>query len=234
MSFSEFSTTKAIKDLFSEGIAEAGGVVSDVYDDGSLLFARSILPKTREVAAGDKLQGGVALRANALELSVHPYVFRQVCTNGAIMAETIQSRHMKFADYPVEYEFADTLRYAVRECSAEEAFAKAAGQIKSAGDFQVDIALTFLPMMSRYQSNPLMAQAMAGAFRPILERFLGEADRSGFGLMNAITSVARDTQDPELRWNLEELGGGIPLSVVPKVPQRDGTMKLELAGCARD
>jgi len=33
--------------------------------------------------------------------------------------------------------------------------------------------------------------------------------------MNAVTSVARDTRDPELRWRLEELGGGIPAMLVP-------------------
>jgi hypothetical protein len=27
--------------------------------------------------------------------------------------------------------------------------------------------------------------------------------------MNAITSLARDTRDPERRWRLEELGGGM-------------------------
>ena len=35
--------------------------------------------------------------------------------------------------------------------------------------------------------------------------------------MNAVTSVARDTRDPELRWRLEEFGGGIPVAM----PERD-------------
>jgi hypothetical protein len=30
-----------------------------------------------------------------------------------------------------------------------------------------------------------------------------------FGLVNAVTSVARDQKDPQVRWRLEELGGGI-------------------------
>jgi hypothetical protein len=48
----------------------------------------------------------------------------------------------------------------------------------------------------------------------ILGRFTSGADRSRFGLMNAVTSVARDTHDPELRWRLEELGGGIPAALL--------------------
>jgi hypothetical protein len=231
MSFSEFSTTESIQCLFAEEIAAAGGVVSDTYDDGSLLFTRSIFPQAREVASGDKLQGGVALRANSTQLWVHPYVFRQVCSNGAIMAQTIQSCHIKFAEYQAEYEFADAVRHAVRECSAEEAFAKATEQIKSANDIQVNAALTLLPMMSRYLSNPQMAEGMMRAFRSILQRFLGDSNQSRFALMNAVTSVARDTREPELRWNLEELGGGVAQRLVPKAPQKDGAMRLQMAGC---
>ena len=49
----------------------------------------------------------------------------------------------------------------------------------------------------------------------ILGRFTTEGDTSRFGLMNAVTSVARDTRDPELRWSLEKLGGGIPAAILP-------------------
>jgi hypothetical protein len=49
----------------------------------------------------------------------------------------------------------------------------------------------------------------------ILDRFTKGSDRSRFGLMNAVTSLARDTRDPELRWRLEELGGAIPAGRVP-------------------
>jgi hypothetical protein len=49
----------------------------------------------------------------------------------------------------------------------------------------------------------------------ILERFVEGRDTSRFGLMNAITSVARDTRDPEVRWRLEEMGGGIPAALSP-------------------
>jgi hypothetical protein len=46
----------------------------------------------------------------------------------------------------------------------------------------------------------------------LLERFNAtpDPDRSAFGLLNAVTSVARETRDPETRWRLEELAGGMP------------------------
>jgi hypothetical protein len=49
----------------------------------------------------------------------------------------------------------------------------------------------------------------------ILSRFSGQRDRTRFGLMNAVTSVARDTRDPDLRWRLEELGGAIGAAKTP-------------------
>jgi hypothetical protein len=36
--------------------------------------------------------------------------------------------------------------------------------------------------------------------------------------MNAVTSVARDTRDPETRWRLEELGGAIAARL-PRAPK---------------
>jgi hypothetical protein len=57
--------------------------------------------------------------------------------------------------------------------------------------------------------------------RAILERFFREPDRSRFALMNAVTSVARDTADPELRWRLEEMGGGIPVGRAPGLQPDD-------------
>ena len=92
MSLPSFPMTATIKELFCEELTEAGGAISDAFDDGIHLFVRSILPEVREVQSGDKVQGGVALRSSETEIWVHPYLFRQVCTNGAIMAQAIQSR----------------------------------------------------------------------------------------------------------------------------------------------
>jgi hypothetical protein len=67
----------------------------------------------------------------------------------------------------------------------------------------VNLMLNFMPMLAR-----LSEQMRAQVLPQILERFRSERP-SAFALMNAVTSVARDTRDPETRWRLEELGGGI-------------------------
>jgi hypothetical protein len=51
--------------------------------------------------------------------------------------------------------------------------------------------------------------------RQIASRFFEDPARSQFALANAVTSVARDTRDPELRWRLEEFGGGLLTARTP-------------------
>jgi hypothetical protein len=48
----------------------------------------------------------------------------------------------------------------------------------------------------------------------VLRRYGKEGDRSRFGLAQAITAVARDVQDPELKWDLEKLGGAVALGTL--------------------
>ena len=87
-------TTRAVRAAFEGEIAALGGVVRDAYDDGARLFLRAVLPPTDEVRPGDAVQGGVAVRAAGPEILVHPYTFRQVCTNGAIHAQALETRQV--------------------------------------------------------------------------------------------------------------------------------------------
>src|SRR6266404_2686631 len=98
MALNEFPSPTVLSNLFSEEVGMAGGFVSDTFRDAARLFLRSVLPGVREVRPGDNLQAGVALRATAGEVWVHPYVFRQICRNGAIIAHALQTRHIDSAD----------------------------------------------------------------------------------------------------------------------------------------
>jgi hypothetical protein len=44
--------------------------------------------------------------------------------------------------------------------------------------------------------------------------------------MNAVTSVARDTADPEVRWPLEEMGGGICAGLTAVLEPEDGVGQI--------
>ncbi len=210
-------TTKRILAIFDEEITAHGGNISDTFADGNRLFARSLLPWVKDVRPRDQVQGGVALRATDREAWVHPYVFRQVCKNGAIMAQAIQSRHVARLNCLGLEEGSDTLREAIRECCVEDAFSVSAEKMRTARETEVDMALNMLPMLSQFP-EVLRNEILRG----VLERYFADTDQSSFGLMNAVTSLARDTRDPDMRWRLEELGGGIAARIRPR-PSRDNT-----------
>lgn len=211
-------STSDISKAFADEITSLGGAVPDVYDDGVRLFARGVLPADAEVRPGDHIRGGVALRVDGPQVQVHPYTFRQVCTNGAIAAQALESRRLERIEavdvvgptYDIGVVLTD-LRLAVRVCAAPEAFTVTTRQMRSATEVEADLALNLLPVLAH------MPDAMAQRWLPqILQRFSRDEDRSVFGLMNAVTSVARDVRDQNARWRLEELGGTIPARLVPK------------------
>jgi len=224
-------STAQLQELFNREIAAAGGTVSDTYNDGRRLFLRAILPQVREVRSRDQVQGGVALRATDCQIQVHPYLFRQVCRNGAIMAQSLQTRLVQRLEEtpfaaPAEYEVAEILaevQEVVRACCDREVFAANAEQMRSAVDLDADLLLTMLPHL--LQRAEILG---TDVFPQILDRYLSGAEgQSAFGLMNAVTALARDTQDPELRWGLEELGGGVPALLKPR-HRREGAAAVAL------
>jgi hypothetical protein len=206
MERSELLPTQHISEIFADEVAQLGGRVSDAFDDGARLFTRAILPSVQEVQAGDRVNGGVALMALGEEIRVHPYIFRQVCTNGAIMAQAIETRAIAMPAWPSDVVSATTdLRLAIRACAAPSAFATGADAMRKAINQDVNLMLNFMPMLAR-----MPEQMRAQLLQPILARYRQERP-TAFALMNAVTSVARDTRDPETRWRLEELGGGIAI-----------------------
>jgi hypothetical protein len=216
MTFHDWLTAREIGSIFVEEIDAVGGRVTETIEADPLLFARSILPEAREVGKGDLVQGGVALRATDQEILVHPYIFRQVCSNGAIRAQAIQTQQIRRGDFP---EFAGenvacALREAVRMSCGQVAFHEGVDEMRSARLADADLALALIPLL--VQTAP---EAAAELFQSIMRQHTLGRDRTRFGLMNAVTSVARDTRDPELRWRLEEFGGGIPVAVAPRHPR---------------
>jgi hypothetical protein len=206
-------TTAAILEVFTREINDRGGRVTDTFHDGGRLFIRSLLPNVAEVRPKDRMEGGIALRSNEEELWLHPYLFRQVCRNGAITAQSIESLHVEcLGAYTLE-EGTSMLREAIARCAEKRVFAKSIRRLRTAALSEVDELLNLMAHVSELQ------RAGMGSFLgQILGRFVGEGDRSRFGFMNAVTSVARDTRDPDDRWRLEELGGGIGARLRPKRP----------------
>jgi hypothetical protein len=188
--------------------------VTDAFDDGRRLFLRSTFPNPTEVKPGDWTNRGVALRTRDHEILVHPYLFRQVCRNGSIMARAVETRCIERFEFAsrTDQEEAALLEVgeAVRACSGEHILADAAARMRAMADTEADTALSLLPAVLDLP-RPQAAQW----FDAIQARLERRPDRSRYGLMNAITSLARDIADPEARWRLEEAGGGMLAVLVP-------------------
>jgi hypothetical protein len=213
-----------VQTLFNAEVQNLGGTMRDTFADGTRLFARAVLPLYRDVRRNDTMQCGIALRAREDVICVHPYLFRLVCANGAITAHAVQSRRIEnFGALPVA-EAETTLLAALRECGSKEAFVGGMDAVRSALDIEADAVLTLMPFLSQ-----MPAAAQGRLLMDMLDNLHAERDMSGFGLMNAITATARDTDDPDLRWNLEEFGGGIPALLLSQPALRRGAA-ASLAG----
>jgi hypothetical protein len=204
-----------VEGIFTREVELAGGQLADRFSDGTLLLLRAVTPRAGEVQRGDRVQGGVALRSDCEHVYVHPYVFRQVCTNGAIRAQAIETAHIDLLEVPYGRDVAEELREAVVRCLGRDVLSQSVSEMRSALEREADIALHVLPWLSQHQ-----AALPARLARQIARRFVQSRDRSHYGLMNAVTSVARDTTDARTRWRLEELGGGVPLDALDVPPSR--------------
>ena len=220
MSTTFLPTTAEISALFATEIAALGGAVSDDrYDDGQRLFVRAVLPPVQPVRPGDAVNGGVALRVAERVVAVHPYTFRQVCANGAIVSQARRGRQLSRVELASATEFVtaalDEIRLTIRACASDDAFTAAVDEMRSASAMAVEDAIALMPMLRR--ASDAIREHL---FAHIVSRYEREGDRSAYGLMNAVTAVARDTRDPEEKWRLEELGGSVPALVrlAPRVP----------------
>ena len=210
-------TTATISAVFADSVVDHSGRVTEIHDAGTRLFLRALLPFQEEVRPGDRMQAGLALRASESEISLHPYLFRQICRNGAIMAHSIQSCHVEYSQYASEEDVIWLLWDAIGACCEREVFTANVGDVRTSVHVEADSALNHTLNQLHWQS--VLPKTILDV---IFKRFSSSRNKSRFSLMNAITSVARDTRDQEQRWRLEELGGGIGAGISPKQPFAGG------------
>ncbi len=210
--FSLSITNDAIKEIFREEVGVRSGDVKNGFDNQDLLLMRGLLPQVEQVAFEDELRNGVALEAREGLISVYSFLERIICRNGMILrmavGQRIVDREMNEASW-ADYQ----IREAIDACSQPSAFVGHVLSIRRA---------MHRPINRVHNMMGFLGSNVAGMRETIAERVsdrLHDEDPSEFGLMNAITSVARDTSDHSMRWNLEEFGGRIGLGLV-KIPER--------------
>jgi hypothetical protein len=197
-----------ILEALEHEVRDLGGTLRDVYAEGDVLYARAILADAMDLRPDDRIHSGVAVRTHDTEVLVHPYTYRVVCTNGAVAAYATGSRVIERVDLAAPTAAINAvlseLREAVRGCAASPTLEKTVRAMRSAAERDADLLLQLMPVL------PHMPPAVrSSVLRTIVRRFEADGDRSVLGLVNAVTSVARDTADPEIRWRLEELGAAM-------------------------
>jgi hypothetical protein len=85
-----------------------------------------------------------------------------------------------------------------------------------------DMMLNMMAMLAH-----LPPRTRTQVMESVLGQFTSGGDSSRFGLMNALTATARETRDPELRWRLEEFGGGIPVYRTPRLPRDNASLEMQ-------
>ncbi|MHB8954724.1 MAG: hypothetical protein ACYC4U_17255 [Pirellulaceae bacterium] len=219
---------QAIQEVFAAEVIRLGGQMTDEYRHDELLLLRSVTTHTEHVRPGDAIQGGVALRTSEQEIFVHPYTFRQVCRNGAIVAQVMQAQCIMRVDSDASPEDVDEVlqdvRLAVQMCMDPASLRDSVYAMQYARRMHGNLS-ALISMLSTVRFSKSLISHLLQA---ITQRFEQSRERSMYGLMNAITSLARDTRDPQTRWQLEELGGTIPALVHP-IHRLGGTTALPWA-----
>jgi len=217
---SEMLTTDKVLQVFTDELAARQGKITDTFNDGRRLFCRSTLPRADQVRPGDGFHAGIAIKATDQQICVYPYTFRLLCQNGAIRAQSVGSLCIEGLDQLQPYPTLMHIREAIEACSAPEVFADTMTRMRTIASTQVDMMLNFAAYFSMHP-----CKTAAEMMSKILDRFFEEKDQTQFGLANAITSLARDTSDPQTRWDLEELGGGLLVAIAPKLPHDSARAK---------
>ncbi len=229
MQCGERLTAAVTEGIFRDELAPLGGTEFDTILQEDCLYARCALPRPLEVAPGDSVRGGVALRFFYDELNVRPYVLRKVCSNGAVIARSLAAWQVLDLAVRDPDEVVVELREAIRSCAAPEAIAEAGARMRSARA----VAFSGEDMIiMRMEMRRLFGGFELGILGAIRARMREGGDSSRFGVMNAVTSLARDMKDSQMRWRLEVLGGAI--AMLPPRPagptRRRRAFSVELQG----
>ena len=223
-------STGDVAELFADEIAALGGTLVDVFDDGDRLLARALLLDADDVTPGDTIRGGIAIHVQGTHVGLHAYTQRLVCTNGAIGAMPCGVFHVERARAGTPIELVtpvhDAIRDAMRQCAESPAFAESIAKMRLATGSDARRTAMGLPVLLHEMSTHAPVGWNDRVLHEIMHRYIRGDDRSLFGLLNAVTSTARDEPDPAHRWALEEVGGRLLEGAM--IPRRIDALRASL------
>lgn len=224
--------------IFADEVAALGGTVVDVVEQCGWLFGRALIGDSEDVTPGDTIYGGVGIHVHGPEVRVHGYTHRKVCSNGAmgvVPGEVFRVERAP-AGTPVELVTSvhASIRAAVRQCVGSPTFFQAIVRMRLATEVEASQSMYALPQLLLGMAVHAPPAWREQVLREVMQRHMGGRDRSLFGLLNAVTSTARDEEDPARRWALEELGGQVLVGGTRARRVQAGRAPVERAAVRRE
>ena len=186
------------------------------------MYLKVITPKVQyEMAKGDVVQAGVVITNSEVghgTLSVQPLLYRLVCTNGLIAADSSLRKHhlgrvlggdedgvVTFRDDTLAAEdraFFLKVRDVVRDAVSEASFRLIAARMQKTLGIQItcDPAKTVEVLADRYALNE---EERGG----VLKHLFKEGSLTGYALINAVTGYSQEIDDYDRATDFEVLGG---------------------------
>ncbi len=205
-------------DVFKEATEAHGGIIAKDDRKHGIRFLASTFPGIeKNIRRKDAIKGGLALKLDEEEARLSAFTLRLICSNGLI--HTHSEERQSFSTYekaPFEEEVHR------RYCQLTDTLASTAERFRNARYQPADESLWKYVINSlnqlQYRDN-----WRAALFQATLEEMRDRSRRrhflrrswasrrpeNRFQLVNAITALAREERDPELRWEMERLGGKV-------------------------
>ncbi len=186
------------------------------------MYLKVVAPRVAfEIAPGDIVQAGIVISNSEVgcgTLSVQPLVYRLVCRNGLIAADSsLRKTHVgrtlaleddkviTFKDDTVAADdkaFFMKVRDVVEAAVSEATFRLVALKLQKTRDIRLtgDPVQAVEVLASRYTLND---SERSGVLRHLIQ----EGDLSAYGLVNAVTHFSQDVEDYDRATEFEALGG---------------------------
>ena len=169
---------------------------------------------TEEIKENDVIYGGLIIRnseVGASSFRVEPFLLRKVCSNGLIGKHSLKRIHLgrqaaeegeiEWSDETKELEdkaFWAKVRDIIRNTFDKSIFLSWIEKMKKAAEIEIEKPKEAIDNIVRY------AELTEEQKNILLMHF---TEKTKYGLINALTSLARDTKSIDERIRLEEMGG---------------------------
>jgi hypothetical protein len=218
-----FDNDTILKAILPEIMGNPDYIVESCNVSDTLMQMKVVTPRLQgEVVVGDVVQGGIAARNSDVGVSralINEFIKRLVCLNGMSRSQSIEaykrihrgSRNPMGILYAPETVAADQeaialeMRDTIRHLLSAERFRQTIETMQDAHALKIE---------AKDLDKKVQALGKIVGFNQtegdlIMQRLIEGADLSQYGMMNAVTNIANDTEDYDRASELEAMGGKV-------------------------